>query len=279
LFLTLLLIVMAVNYNKNKQIIGDLVASDDPQRDTKIQFDNDKIEFVVSGNVVASITPNQFSASVLVGNGSSLSGIYGGGSGGSGDISSVTAGTNLIGGGTTGDVTLGLANNITLSSVTASLFGTSSYSLQALTSSYSVNAQSSVTAQTASYLTELNQPVVITGSLLVSTRTRSNQYQTSFVTLTDAATITWDVNSGSIAQVILGGNRTLGALTGAVPGAVYTLIVKQDSVGTRTLTYNSMYKFAYGVKPVLSTVTSSVDIITFIYDGASAYGVIQQDFK
>lgn len=270
---------MAVNYNKNKQIIGDLVASDDPQRDTKIQFDNDKIEFIVSGNVVASVTPNQFSASILVGNGSSLEGITGGGAGGSCDITSVTAGTNLTGGGTTGAVTLNLADNINLSSVTASLFGTSSYSLQTLTSSYSVNAQSSVTAQTASYLTELNQPVIITGSLLVSARTKSNQYQTSFVTLTDAATITWDVNSGSIAQVTLGGNRTLGALTGAIAGAVYTLIVKQDSVGTRTLAYNSMYKFSYGAKPVLSTVTSSVDILTFMYDGTAAYGVIQQDFK
>ncbi len=261
---------MAINYNKNKQIIGDLVASDDPQRDTGIRFDNDKIDFVVSGNVVASITPNQFSASILVGNGSSLEGITGGGAGGSGDITSVTAGTNLTGGGATGAVTLNLADSIILSSVTASLFGTSSYS---------INAQSSVTAQTASYLTELNQPVIITGSLLVSARTRSNQYQTSFVTLTDAATITWDVNSGSIAQVTLGGNRTLGALTGAVAGAVYTLIIKQDTVGTRTLAYNSMYKFSYGAKPVLSTVTSSVDILTFMYDGTAAYGVIQQDFK
>jgi hypothetical protein len=254
---------MAYAYNsKNRQKIGDLISADDPQGNTLIDFGDDKIDFVVSGNVVASITPTQFSASVLVGNGSSLSGISGGGgSGGSGDITSVTAGTNLTGGGTTGDVTFNLADNISLSSVTASLVGTATNAL------------------TASSITELNQSVVITGSLLVSQKTKSNQYQTSFVTLSDAVTINWDVNSGSIAQVTLGGNRTLGALTGAVAGAVYTLIVKQDLVGTRTLAYNSMYKFAYGAKPVLSTVTSSVDIITFMYDGIAAYGVIQQDFK
>jgi hypothetical protein len=254
---------MAYAYNsKNRQKIGDLISADDPQGNTLIDFGDDKIDFVVSGNVVASITPTQFSASVLVGNGSSLSGISGGGgSGGSGDITSVTAGTNLTGGGTTGDVTFNLADNISLSSVTASLVGTATNAL------------------TASSITELNQSVVITGSLLVSQKTKSNQYQTSFVTLSDAVTINWDVNSGSIAQVTLGGNRTLGALTGAVAGAVYTLIVKQDLVGTRTLAYNSMYKFAYGAKPVLSTVTSSVDILTFMYDGTAAYGVIQQDFK
>jgi hypothetical protein len=270
---------MAFKFNKGSQVIGDLVSADDPQRNTKIDFGDDQINFVVSGTVIASITPGQFSASFFVGDGSSLSGISGGGGGGSGDITSVTAGTNLTGGGTTGAVTLNLADNINLSSVTASLFGTSSYASQALTSSYSINAQNSITAQTASYVTELNQPVVITGSLLVSQKTKSNQYQTSFVTLSDAVTINWDVNSGSIAQVTLGGNRTLGALTGAVAGAVYTLIVKQDLVGTRTLAYNSMYKFAYGAKPVLSTVTSSVDILTFMYDGTAAYGVIQQDFK
>ena len=112
---------MAFKFHKGSEVIGDLVGADDPQRDTKIEFDNDLINFVVSGTVVASITPNQFSASFYVGNGSSLTGISGGGGGGSsGDITSVTAGTNLIGGGTTGDVTLNLADNISLTTITAS---------------------------------------------------------------------------------------------------------------------------------------------------------------
>jgi hypothetical protein len=257
---------MAFNYSKGSQTIGDLIAEEDLQKDTKILFDDNKIEFMVSGTVVASITPNQFSASVLVGDGSSLSGVSGSG-GGSGDITSVTAGTNLTGGGATGDVTINLANSITLSSITSSLFGTASY------------ANNATSALTASYLNELNQPVVITGSLAVSQKTKSNQFQTSFVTLTDAATVTWDVNSGSIAQVTLGGSRTLGALTGALAGTVYTLIVKQDLTGSRTLAYHSSYKFAYGAAPTLTTSTGSVDIITFLYDGASAFGVAQQDFR
>lgn len=111
---------MAFKFNKGQQVIGDLVSQDDPQRNTKIDFGDDQINFVVSGTVVASITPGQFSASLYVGDGSSLTGISGGGGGGSGDITSVTAGTNLTGGGTTGAVTLNLSDNISLTTITAS---------------------------------------------------------------------------------------------------------------------------------------------------------------
>lgn len=113
---------MAFKFNKGPQVIGDLVSADDPQRNTKIDFGDDRIDFVVSGTVVASITPNQFSASVLVGNGSLLEGVSGGGGGGSGDITSVTAGTNLTGGGTSGAVTLNLVNDIIVNSVSASTY-------------------------------------------------------------------------------------------------------------------------------------------------------------
>jgi hypothetical protein len=111
---------MAFKFNIGSQVIGDLVSADDPQRNTKIDFGNDQINFVVSGTIVASITPNQFSASFFAGDGSSLTNISGGGAGGSGDITSVTAGTNLTGGGTSGAVTLNLAESISLTTITAS---------------------------------------------------------------------------------------------------------------------------------------------------------------
>jgi hypothetical protein len=111
---------MAYGYNKQTQVIGDLIAADDPERNTKIEFGNDQINFYVSGTLVASITPSQLSASFFAGNGSLLEGVSGGGGGGSGDITSVTAGTNLSGGGTAGAVTLSLADSISLTTITAS---------------------------------------------------------------------------------------------------------------------------------------------------------------
>ena len=42
-------------------------------------------------------------------------------------------------------------------------------------------------------------------------------------TLTDAATIAWDVSVAQAAKVVLGGNRTLGAPTNAIAGFTYLL--------------------------------------------------------
>jgi len=97
---------MAFKFNIGSQVIGDLASADDPQRNTKIDFGDDQINFVVSGTVVASITPNQFSASVYVGNGASLTGISGGGAGG---------GTTLTVSGTSAE---GTTYNNTVSKIT-----------------------------------------------------------------------------------------------------------------------------------------------------------------
>ena len=55
---------MAFGYNRTTgsatQVIGDLVAGSDPQRDTKIDFENDTINFVVSGATIFSARPSIF---------------------------------------------------------------------------------------------------------------------------------------------------------------------------------------------------------------------------
>lgn len=98
-------------------------------------------------------------------------------------------------------------------------------------------------------------------------------------TLTDAASISWNLNSGGAATVTLAGNRTLANPTNMKSGGSYYLVVKQDATGNRTLSYGAAYKFPDGVKPVLSTPANAVDILTFISDGASMYGVAQKKFS
>jgi hypothetical protein len=39
---------MAFKFNIGSQVIGDLASADDPQRNTKIDFGDDQINFVVS---------------------------------------------------------------------------------------------------------------------------------------------------------------------------------------------------------------------------------------
>lgn len=89
--------------------------------------------------------------------------------------------------------------------------------------------------------------------------------------LTDAATIAVDCDNGNVFSVTLGGNRTLGAPSNLKAGATYAFIITQDGTGSRTLSYNSVYKFPGGTAPTLTTAASSVDIIGCISDGTDVH--------
>lgn len=97
-------------------------------------------------------------------------------------------------------------------------------------------------------------------------------------TLADAASIVWALDDNQVAQVTLAGNRALANPTQMVAGHTYILIVKQDATGSRTLSFGTAYKFPGGTDPVMSTAANAVDIITFVSDGTSMYGVAQKAF-
>ena len=97
-------------------------------------------------------------------------------------------------------------------------------------------------------------------------------------TLTDAATIDWNVANGQIAYLTLGGNRTINAPSNIKVGT-YILHVNQDSTGSRTLTWNAIYKWTAGVAPVLSTSANRKDIFTFMSDGTYMYGSYLPDVR
>ena len=88
-------------------------------------------------------------------------------------------------------------------------------------------------------------------------------------TLTDGATIAWDVSTSPIAKVTLGGNRTLAAPSNAVGSGQYiSLLVIQDGTGSRTLTWNAAYEFTADEAPTLTTTASKGDLFTFRYNGS-----------
>ena len=88
------------------------------------------------------------------------------------------------------------------------------------------------------------------------------------LTLTDAATITWDTNSGQVSKVTLAGNRTMAAPTNLQDGAFYSILVQQDGTGSRTLTFNAVYEFAEDTAPTLTTTANLGDLFVFRYNGA-----------
>ena len=92
-------------------------------------------------------------------------------------------------------------------------------------------------------------------------------------TLTDASTIAWDASANQVTSVTLGGNRTLGASTNQVDGGVYVISSIQDGSGSRTLSFDSNYKFTGGTAPTLTTTASARDVIVFVSNGTNMFEI------
>ena len=91
----------------------------------------------------------------------------------------------------------------------------------------------------------------------------------SFITtLTDATSIAVSMNTGNNFLVTLGGNRTLAAPSNATAGQTGSIYVVQDGTGSRTLSYNSVWKFPGGSAPAATSTSAAVDMI--VYNARSA---------
>jgi hypothetical protein len=87
-------------------------------------------------------------------------------------------------------------------------------------------------------------------------------------TLTDGATVSWDMSTAINAKVTLGGNRTL-AVSNPVLGATYSLGVIQDGTGSRTMTWPASFDWGTTGAPTLTTTASKRDRITVFCTDAS----------
>jgi hypothetical protein len=106
---------------------------------------------------------------------------------------------------------------------------------------------------------------------LFSTLMQTQRGYSPNIALTDAATIAWDTNTGQVATfTFVSTNRTMGAPTNLVSGAFYGLAVIQNG-GSNTLTWNSVFKWAGGTAPTLSTAAGAKDYFVFRTDGTNLY--------
>lgn len=166
--------------------------------------------------------------------------------------------------------------NPSTGTVTATLFSGSGASLTAVNAATldSIDSTSflrSDAADTATGLLSLDGGIAIGGAKCTA----------SITALSDGSTITVDWATGVHFSVTLGGNRTL-AQTGSsnAVGQSGSIFISQDGTGSRTLAYNSHYKFAGGTAPTLSTAANAIDRLDYVVKGnGEVHAVLTLDVK
>ena len=88
--------------------------------------------------------------------------------------------------------------------------------------------------------------------------------------LTDAATITPDLNDSNNYSIVLAGNRTLANPTNCTAGQSGSIFIVQDGTGSRTLSWGSYWDFAGGTAPTLTTTAAAVDRVDYVVRSASS---------
>ena len=93
---------------------------------------------------------------------------------------------------------------------------------------------------------------------------------TTQVTITYAATIAPDASLSNAFEITLTGNLTLNQPTNPKSGQVVTILLRQDSTGSRLLTLGTTFYGNPSDDLTLTTSVNNVDILILYYDGASA---------
>jgi hypothetical protein len=113
-----------------------------------------------------------------------------------------------------------------------------------------------------------NRNISNVGIITTTTMNVSRSYS-SPSTLTDGTTITIDMSTRNNFTVTLAGNRTLGDPTNKTEGQSGIIRIVQDATGNRTLAFNSVWKFPYGVIPSLTTTANSVDLLAYYIESST----------
>lgn len=98
--------------------------------------------------------------------------------------------------------------------------------------------------------------------------------------VSDGATIDFDISAAKKQVVILGGNRTLTVSNVAADDA-FIIKLKQDGTGSRTVTWFDTISWPDNTAPTLSTAAGHWDIFGFIRTGTNTYDgiILGQNFQ
>ena len=103
----------------------------------------------------------------------------------------------------------------------------------------------------------------------------TSQQNFNATSLTFDATQDWDLTTNQVCKLTLTANTTFDAPTNQVDGSVYVITIIQDGTGSRTAGWNTVFKWAGGTAPTLTTDASAKDVFTFVSDGTNMNNVAQ----
>lgn len=106
--------------------------------------------------------------------------------------------------------------------------------------------------------------------------------ESSLLTLTDGATVTWNYSLGNEARVTIAGNRTLSITNLPAGKVVYgTISVIQDPTGGRTFTLPAGSKVGDGGAGAvtLSTAGGTTDMLSFRWNGTTLFWLYKKNFN
>ena len=101
----------------------------------------------------------------------------------------------------------------------------------------------------------------------VQSYTKQQYFKTAYVS--GASDITLDLHETQVCDVELTDDRAINNPTNMRAGAFYTIAIKQDTTGSRTVSWGSSFEFGDDGIPTLSTGANKADILSFFSDGSN----------
>lgn len=101
--------------------------------------------------------------------------------------------------------------------------------------------------------------------------TFTNGYTEEVFTGNSSTAITLDLTNGTVQIITLTGNATI-TMPAAVSGKSFTILLKQDATGSRTVIWAATVQWPGGTAPTITSTASKMDKYVFISDGTYWYG-------
>ena len=132
-------------------------------------------------------------------------------------------------------------------------------------------ANSTGTAWGTSYTTSGSGTVVALNNTPTLTNPTVTNYTETPYSANSSTAITLDLTNGTVQIITLTGNATI-TMPAAVSGKSFTILLKQDATGSRTVTWAATVQWPSGTAPTITSTASKMDKYVFISDGTYWYG-------